>query len=98
MSNHRVDNLRRAGWMVAVHNDYKLKGVLHTFWLFTKGSRCVKGEGQTDDTALDEIERKVADLARPRLARSPTRRTGTKPGAPDSGHAHDPTASRRRVK
>ena len=40
-----LKELRRRGWMVAVHNDYMQNGVLHTFWLFTKGGRCVKGEG-----------------------------------------------------
>ena len=56
-----VDDLRERGWLVAVHNDYKLHGELYTFWLFTKGNQCAKGEGRTDDEALmnvfDEIER-----------------------------------------
>ena len=42
---------------MAVHNDYRLDGVPHTFWLLTKGDRCVKGEGRTDKEALDSIRR-----------------------------------------
>lgn len=56
--------LRRRGWSVAVHNDYMQDGTPHTFWLFTKGGRCVKGEATTDEAALnlalneaDNIER-----------------------------------------
>jgi hypothetical protein len=37
---------------VAVHNDYKLDGERHTFWLFTKDGRCIKGEAKTDEAAL----------------------------------------------
>src|SRR4051794_41022551 len=47
-----ADTLRELGWSVAIHNDYRLHGDNHTFWLFTKGGRCVKGEGKTDDEAL----------------------------------------------
>lgn len=49
------DDLRAAGWVVAVHNDYRLNGEPHTFWLFTKGDRCVKGEGHSDREALSAI-------------------------------------------
>lgn len=49
------DDLRDAGWAVAVHNDYRQAGEPHTFWLFTKDGRAVKGEGRTDSEALDEI-------------------------------------------
>jgi len=38
--------------MVAVHNDYRLDHEFHTFWLFTKGTRCAKGEGRSDEHAL----------------------------------------------
>lgn len=45
--------LRDAGWMVAVHNDYRLAGVAHTFWLFTHpDGHWAKGEGRTDAEAL----------------------------------------------
>jgi len=55
----RVDALRARGWVVAVHNDYRLHGELHTFWLFTKGDHCAKGEGLSDDEALDIVEREI---------------------------------------
>ena len=53
------DDIRAAGWMVAVHNDYRLNGKLYTFWLFTKDDRAVKGEGKSDADALNEIRRKL---------------------------------------
>lgn len=49
------DDIRAKGWAVAVHNDYRLRGENHTFWLFTKGERCVKGEGKTDAEALNAV-------------------------------------------
>lgn len=55
MSAASPDDIRAKGWMVAVHNDYRLAGRLMTFWLFTKDGRCVKGEGNTDAEALDEV-------------------------------------------
>ena len=45
-------SIREAGWVVAVHNDYMQDGNLHTFWLFTKDGRAVKGEAETDEGAL----------------------------------------------
>lgn len=50
-----LEFLRNAGWTVAVHNDYRQDGKSHTFWLFTKGERAVKGEGATDAEALREV-------------------------------------------
>jgi hypothetical protein len=47
--------LRSDGWLVAVHNDYRQNGRVHTFWLFTKGDQCVKGEGLTDADALKQV-------------------------------------------
>ena len=48
-----AEMLRAEGWMVAVHNDYRLNGELHTFWLFTHpDGRWIKGEGRTDSDAL----------------------------------------------
>lgn len=45
--------LRADGWSVAVHNDYKLDGMPHTFWLFTRPDRrWIKGEGRDDASAL----------------------------------------------
>lgn len=56
------DDIRAAGWMVAVHNDYRLVNVVHTFWLFTKDGRCVKGEGKTDAEALNQVRIAIATL------------------------------------
>jgi hypothetical protein len=55
----RLDQLRANGWSVAVHNDYRLGGVAHTFWLFTKGDRAIKGEGLTDEEALDQCRARI---------------------------------------
>ena len=45
--------LREDGWAVAVHNDYRVNGEPHTFWLFTHPSgHWLKGEGKTDGVAL----------------------------------------------
>lgn len=50
---HYLEQLRKAGWTVAVHNDYQLNGRPHTFWLFTHPSGFwAKGEGMTDEQAL----------------------------------------------
>jgi len=54
--------LRQRGWVVAVHNDYKLQGNLHTFWLFTKGAYCAKGEGQSDEEALAQVLVQVQEI------------------------------------
>ncbi len=54
-----LQRIRAAGWVVAVHNDYKVEFVLHTFWLFTKGNVCVKGEGKSDEEALAIVEREI---------------------------------------
>ncbi len=56
---HLLDELRAAGWAVAVHNDY-WQGIgvgrqRFTFWLFTNGDRSVKGEGPIDAEALQQI-------------------------------------------
>lgn len=55
-------DIRAAGWMVAVHNDYRLHGENHTFWLFTKGDRCVKGEGRTDADALNLVRQALREV------------------------------------
>jgi|GEM_PF-1875057 len=58
----RADALRAAGWSVAVHNDYRLNGEAHTFWLWTHpDGRWIKGEGRTDEDALSQC----AALIRP---------------------------------
>lgn len=33
------DDIRAAGWVVAVHNDYRQEGRSYTFWLFTRPLR-----------------------------------------------------------
>lgn len=53
------DDLRAAGWAVGCHNDYRQDGSPRTFWLLTKGGRCVVGEGRTDAEALDKIRERV---------------------------------------
>ena len=52
-----ADDIRAAGWSVAVHNDYRVNGLLYTFWLFTQDGRAIKGEGSTDAEALDVVRR-----------------------------------------
>ena len=72
----QADVIRSRGWAVAVHNDYRLNGAPHTFWLFTKGSACAKGEGRTDDEALAVVQCEIA-----RLEKAPT------PTPPEQGPA-----------
>ena len=64
------DDLRGLGLRVAVHNDYMLDGVLHTFWLMTQEVpqdsgrpllRAFKGEGVSDHEALDQIRARFAE-------------------------------------
>lgn len=57
------DDIRAAGWAVAVHNDYRLHGESYTFWLFTKGERAVKGEGKSDSEALDQVRERIKSPA-----------------------------------
>jgi hypothetical protein len=54
-----IEGIRSRGWVVAVHNDYQLNGLAHTFWLFTKGDFCAKGEGRTDDIALQRAIKEI---------------------------------------
>jgi hypothetical protein len=60
-----ADDIRSAGWAVAVHNDYRMNGEPHTFWLLTKGDRAVKGEGRTDAEALGEVRALLANTDTP---------------------------------
>ena len=57
------NDIRALGWSVAVHNDYRINGEPHTFWLFTKDGRAVKGEGRTDADALREVRTLLARAA-----------------------------------
>lgn len=55
--------LRANGWVVAVHNDYRLNDRLMTFWLFTHHSGLfIKGEGLTDAEALEQCDRRAREL------------------------------------
>jgi len=58
------DDLRAAGWHVAIHNDYRQEGRDCTFWLLTRPrpgnpniGDFVKGEGYGDAQALNQIRR-----------------------------------------
>lgn len=52
--------IRSKGWAVAAHNDYRQDGKRYTFWLFTKGTRALKGEGLTDLEALRQVTGQIA--------------------------------------
>lgn len=55
-----LTDLRRSGWTVAVHNDYRKNGKLYTFWLFThKNGRWLKAEGRDDTIAVQSIAKRV---------------------------------------
>jgi hypothetical protein len=64
-------DLRAMGLRVAVHNDYDLNGESCTFWLLTgkvgeddRGRpiiRAFKGEGSTDEQALDQVRAAYAE-------------------------------------
>lgn len=58
-------DIRAAGWAVGVHNDYRIGNIAHTFWLFTKGQWCVRGEGRTDAAALRVVRAAIAALEAP---------------------------------
>lgn len=58
----KLAGLRGRGWAVAVHNDYRLAGVAHTFWLMTKGDAAAKGEGTSDLEALIRLEAEIARI------------------------------------
>jgi hypothetical protein len=58
-----LNDMRAHGWLVAVHNDYSVRGVNYTFWLFTKDQMCVKGESRFDVEALKQARTKAIALA-----------------------------------
>ena len=59
-----LEAMRKDGWIVAVHNDYRLNGIPHTFYLFTHPSGVwAKDEGTTDAAAIIE----AATQARQRI-------------------------------
>lgn len=52
--------LRRRGWSVACHNDYRQSGQRYTFWLFThENGQWVKGEGRTDHEVVTSVTEQV---------------------------------------
>jgi hypothetical protein len=57
-----ADDIRGNGWIVAVHNDYRLDGHNFTFWLFTKNGHAVKGEGRSDAEALNIVRATITGL------------------------------------
>lgn len=57
------DDIRAQGWVVAVHNDYRLNGIFHTFWLFTKDGQAIKGEGVSDAEALQQVRARLPAAA-----------------------------------
>jgi hypothetical protein len=61
-----LDQIRRRGWSVAVHNDYKQNGESFTFWLFTCGDLAAKGEGRTDAEALEKVAAEIVRTLRTR--------------------------------
>lgn len=57
-----LHKLRVKGWMVAVHNDYRLKGETFMFYLFTHPSGLwAKGEGRSDMEAIEEAMAQMED-------------------------------------
>ncbi len=60
-----LKELRALGWTVAIHNDYAIDGVHHTFYLLTKGNHFVKGEAQTDLEALAICRYQADELDKP---------------------------------
>ena len=62
------DDLRARGLTVAIHNDYRLNGESMTFWIMVFKTRhmeaaiAFKGEGTTDQEALDQIRAEFANL------------------------------------
>ena len=73
-----ADDLRALGWSIAVHNDYRQNGESYTFWLLTKGDRCVKGEGSTAADALNQIRKALLVAAEAE--------EGAKPGTAAARH------------
>jgi len=53
--------IRSFGYMVGVHNDYRLEGEVRTFWLFTHPGTgtFLKAEGPTDEEVLWDVIRQL---------------------------------------
>lgn len=63
LGSNSPNDIRKAGYSVAVHNDYKMHEIDYTFWLFTKlvDNQLIafKGEGISDIIALDQIREQI---------------------------------------
>lgn len=61
-----ADDLRECGLTLAVHNDYRLHGERHTFWLFVHEETKLSymGEGKTDAEALNKVRTQLQELGR----------------------------------
>lgn len=78
------DDFRRIGYSVAVHNDYRLDGEAHTFWLLTHPEgHWLKGEGRTDAEALDAIRSSLNLVRVPLASPSPDKGGDVSTGAPE---------------
>jgi len=61
--NEILRRIRSLGWMVGAHNDYRINGKYMTYWMFTHSEGIyVKGEAETDESALTECLEKVLGL------------------------------------
>jgi hypothetical protein len=60
----KLKYLRDLGWNVAVHNDYRQRGTLHTFWLFTCSGVEVHAEGPVEHEVeiIDSVLRQVYSI------------------------------------
>lgn len=54
------DDLRRAGWTLAMHRDVALDGAKRVVWILERDGRSVSGEAATDVQALDAARRAAA--------------------------------------
>lgn len=62
-----LNDLREAGWAVAIHNDYAIGGSRMTFWLLTHEASglFIKGEGPTDMDALMQCDQQARKIFAP---------------------------------
>lgn len=58
----RPDDLLKQGWELVTHKTVLRDGSPQIVWIFSKGSRILKGEGVSDIQALDEVRRSVEKL------------------------------------
>jgi hypothetical protein len=71
----RRDDIFALGWRLALHNEVGLGCNITCHYLFTKGGRCVHGEGPSDAEALNAVRHKLgiarAPFVRARLLHDP---------------------------